>query len=292
MAQIKYFVKNSPEHPHRYAFTLIELLVVIAIIAILAAMLLPALAHAKERAQAISCLNNMKQLQVAHTIYTGDNAEHFPINGVSQGFGPGNYNWVGGSFQRPPPPPPAVPAGNPLGAEIDIGLLWVNGDKAGTLTLYGSIGGYLKAAGVYHCPADRTVVNFPAKGGIQSRVRSCSMNNFVGTDPYIIQNIPDWLGGGVYKTFDKPSSFVGMSASDCLVFVDENPLTLDDGFFLIDPTAAVSPNRPAVNHARQSAFSFVDGHSELKKWFDCFLNPAAASDTDNQWLSAHATVHN
>jgi len=93
--------------PRRGGFTLIELLVVIAIIAILAAMLLPALAKAKVRAQGISCLSNMRQLQFASILYAGENADQFPGNSVDNagitytGGTPAVPNWVAGSFATP-----------------------------------------------------------------------------------------------------------------------------------------------------------------------------------------------
>jgi prepilin-type N-terminal cleavage/methylation domain-containing protein len=296
---LKSFKDNSGGQPlskeQRNGFTLIELLVVIAIIAILAALLLPALANAKVRAQAIGCLSNMRQLQIAALLYAGDNNDSCPANRpLSPQGGAGEVGgppcWVYGTmgwFGNPDNPPGC--STNPFYLGV-LGIQGTGGNGAPTtLTLYGSIGPYAKEAGAYHCPADHYID--PTYHVL--RVRSCSANLMIGC-PLNTTTGADPVN---YKAFIKYTDFGGpLGPSDGFEFLDENPVSLNDGWFLYVLSGLSINDQPAANHDRATAFSFADGHSALHIWQDVFLKTHASTDlqhegVDTMWLAQHGTYH-
>ncbi|MBE0540328.1 MAG: prepilin-type N-terminal cleavage/methylation domain-containing protein [Verrucomicrobia bacterium] len=259
------FTAATPaRHPARSrAFTLIELLVVIAIIAILAAMLLPALSKAKTKAQGISCLNNLKQLQLAWAMYPDDHAQKLVPNG--DGFG--SPGWVDGWLKT------ARDATNVTLLTSPKGLLWE----------------YNKSFGIYKCPADQSTVKFGATA--HPRVRSISMNGSMNGTGWYNDRIRN-----TFFTFRKLSDIARPSPAQAFVFVDEHPDEIDDGYFLVAlELKGAWANLPANYHSGACGFSFADGHAETKKWRDPHtlsprVVPNAQGPNDVPWVQVRASA--
>jgi prepilin-type N-terminal cleavage/methylation domain-containing protein len=252
------------------AFTLIELLVVIAIIAILAAMLLPALAKAKTRALNLHCMNNKNQLQKAFLMYATDFNEKFAPNPDTVTGVPGG-NWVAGSQTgwMPPGSGGNADAGNPD---------FVTDPKWSLFAPY--LG---KNSAVFQCPRDPRIVIYSGSnpqlfGTKMKPVRSVSMQQGVGTKGQAAgggdqKTDGPWLNGShshsadqPYATFGKQSDFNICAASDIWVFLDDDPWTINDAAVAVIAAMPDFVDYPSPFHDNACGFSFMDGHSEIHKW--------------------------
>jgi prepilin-type N-terminal cleavage/methylation domain-containing protein len=256
--------RNLQSRPVSRGFTLIELLVVIAIIAILASMLLPALAKAKQKADGIKCMNNTKQLMLAIKLYAGDNDDWFPPN-PDDGNTTIGANWCPGQA-------------GPGGAQE------FNSDILRNVTnnmLANYIGGSVE---VYKCPADKRTGLYQgtdaAKRAARMKVpaaRTVSMSQAVGTNPYMNRGkIPvagPWLDnnhghayGQTWRTYGRETDFSDPGPAQTWVLIDEDAKSLNDAGFAVGMVTPEWIDWPGTYHNMACGFAFADGHSEIHKW--------------------------
>ena len=262
----------------RSGFTLIELLVVVAIIAILAALLLPALSKAKQQAWNTKCLNNLKQCQLAAAEYKNDNNGYLVPNSPYSGYsdaGASNNAWIdcangqGESY-------PNASAGNTNLALYTSGLL----------------APYVASQiGVYKCPADQVA---SANG---QRLRTYSMNGQMGAVYMAGANFND---DSPALQYSKEADITHPSPSDAVVFCEENMHTINDGYLEIDSHNGGFPDVPAAAyHNNALSVSFADGHAQIHKWqTSTLLNavssypqvPGGKNNVDWIWFAQHSAA--
>jgi prepilin-type N-terminal cleavage/methylation domain-containing protein/prepilin-type processing-associated H-X9-DG protein len=246
----------------RGGFTLIELLVVIAIIAILAALLLPALKGAKEQSMGIKCMSNMRQMALGWRMYAQENREYVVLASAGGNPALNKYAWTSQeeSFSD-----------NPFNYDPNVDIT--------TGPLYP----YINSFWVYRCPADTSVINH--NGQLLPRVRTVSMNFFFGGFGGTGATNAGVSWGNLYPLYMKTTDLIPRQSpgpSQTWVFLDERQDCINWGNYLTDMSGD-DPNQPALYqfsedmpgmyHDKSAGFAFADGHAEIKHWLDPRTTP-------------------